>query len=457
MEFRRTVPLILALALVMQQIDSTAVATALPSIAADFQKSVLTLHAIITIYLLCAGVFLPVSGWIADRFGGRRVFCWAIGIFTFASLLCALSPSVDILIAARALQGMAGAMMMPTARLILVRSVRREELVPAMVMMSMPAVVGPVMGPLLGGFITSVASWHWIFWINLPIGAAAVTLTLLLVDKIPTQQRAPFDFPGFILSGVGIGATILGLASVARGFGPASILLVTGGLVFLGLYIGYARRNRNAILDLTLFRYATFRASLAGGSLFRISMGGLPFMLPLLMQQVFHYTPLQSGAITFVSAFGAFGMRAIAKRVLHRFGFRKVLLYNAVIGGGFIALCATFAPDSAPALMIVIILLGGFFRALQFTALNTLVFAQTIEAEMSHANSLAQMAQRIAQSMGVAVAAFLLQFFSGNAGGLTNQAFEITFVAIGLIAASSCVSFFSLPNTAGDELAGREK
>lgn len=439
----------------MQQVDSTAVATALPSIAADLGGSPVTLHSIISVYLLSAGVFLPVSGWAADRFGGRRVFCWAIGIFTLASLLCAMSQSVPMLVAARALQGMAGAMMVPTARLILVRSVRRDELVPAMVMMSMPAVVGPTMGPLLGGFITTVSSWHWIFWINLPIGMVAIALTLLLVEKVPTQDRASFDTIGFLLSGLAIGAIILGLDSATRDFSRFSLIQVAVGLVLLVFYIAHARRNRDAILDLTLFRYPTFRASLTGGSLFRIAMGALPFMLPLLMQEVFHYTPLQSGAITFVSAIGAFGMRAIAKYILGRFGFRRVLLCNAVIAGASIALFSTFTDQTAPAVMIVIILFGGFFRALQFTAVNSLAFAQTSEAEASHANALAQMAQRIAQSIGVAAAALLLRSFSGGEDALTDHAFEIAFLLVGLLAALSSVSFVRLPVGAGDELTGK--
>lgn len=439
----------------MQQIDATAVATALPSIAADLDRSVVNLHSIISIYLLAAGVFLPLSGWLADRFGGRLVFCAAIGLFTSASALCALSPNANVLIFARGLQGMAGAMMVPTARLILVRSVKREELVPAIVMMSMPAVIGPTTGPLLGGFITSVSSWHWIFWINLPIGIVAVTLTMLLVDKVPKQARPPFDVVGFLLSGAGIGSTILGLDSTAREFDAFSTVQVALGLALLGLYALHARRSSNAILDLRLFRHPTFRASLTGGSLFRVAMGALPFMLPLLMQVVFHYTPLQSGAITFASALGAFGMRAIAKYILRRFGFRSVLLCNAVVAGSSMALCALFDHDTAPALMIAIILFGGFFRALQFTALNTLVFAETSESEVSHANALAQMAQRIAQSIGVAVSAVLLRYFSEDAGSLTSGAFQASFILIGVIAALSSLSFIRLPRSAGDELAGR--
>ncbi|MCJ9673728.1 MFS transporter, partial [Neorhizobium sp. SHOUNA12B] len=344
-----------------------------------------------------------------------------------------------------------------TARLILVRSVPREELVSAMVLMSMPAVVGPAIGPLLGGFITGVSSWHWIFWINLPVGIVAIILTLALIDNIPPTERTSFDFPGFVFTGAGIGAVIFGFDSFARGMNSSALVLAVVGFSLLGLYIRHARNTPNAILDLKLFRYPTFRSSVTGGSLFRISMGALPFMLPLLMQEVFHYTPLQSGAITFVSTIGAFGMRTMTRRILRHFGFRNVLLWNALIASVSMALLATFTPATAPAIMVAIILLGGFFRALQFTSLNTLTFAETEDSEMSHATSLSQMAQRIAQSTGVAMSAMLLHYFSGGSGTLTNFAFAMSFVIIAIISASSCFSFFRLSETAGDVLSGRNK
>ncbi|WP_162894934.1 DHA2 family efflux MFS transporter permease subunit [Rhizobium terrae] len=457
METRKTVPLIVASALIMQQIDSTAIATALPSIADALGEPPVVLHSAITIYLLAAGVFLPISGWLADRFGARLLFCSAIGIFTFASLLCAASTTLPMLIAARALQGFGGALMLPTARLILVRSVPREDLISAMVLTSMPAVVGPAIGPLFGGFITGISSWRWIFWINLPVGIIAIILTLALIDKVPVAERKSFDVLGFILTGIGIGATIFGLDAFARDMNGGSIALACAGLAILGLYVLHARRKTDPILDLRLFRHPTFRASLSGGTLFRISIGALPFMLPLLMQEVFRYTPLQSGAITFVSAIGAFGMRTITKRILHRFGFRRILFWNALVASFSMGLCGIFTPQTAMAVMIGIILLGGFFRALQFTSLNTLGFAEVSDAEMSHATSLSQMGQRIAQSIGVAFAALLLQYFSGGSQTLTNHAFTMSFAIIAAVSASSCFTFLRLPETAGDVLAGRRR
>lgn len=456
LETRKTVPLIVASALIMQQIDSTAIATALPSIANALGEPAVALHSTITVYLLSLGVFLPVSGWFADRFGARLVFCSAIALFTFASLLCAASTNLTMLIASRALQGFGGALMLPTARLILVRSVPREELVSAMVLMSMPAVVGPAIGPLFGGFIISISSWRWIFWINLPVGIIAIVLTLMLIGKIPVVARPSFDFTGFVLTGIGIGALIFGFDAFAREMNANGLLLAFAGLASLGLYALHARRSANPILDLRLFRHPTFRASLGGGSLFRVSMGALPFMLPLLMQEVFGYTPLQSGAITFVSTIGAFGMRTITKRILRRFGFRRVLFWNALIASFSMGLCALFTPDTAPIVMVFVILLGGFFRALQFTSLNTIAFAETDDSEMSHATSLSQMAQRIAQSVGVAVSAILLQYYSGGSETLTNFAFAMAFIIVALISASSCLSFFRLPQNAGDVLAGRK-
>ncbi|MDE1993532.1 MAG: DHA2 family efflux MFS transporter permease subunit [Rhizobiaceae bacterium] len=439
----------------MQQIDSTAVTTALPSIADALQVSTLSLHSSITVYLLALGIFLPISGWLADRVGAQQLFACAIGIFTLASLLCAAASNLPTLVIARLVQGFGGALMLPTARLIIVRSVPRAELVSAMLLMSMPTAIGPTIGPLVGGFIVSISSWRWIFWINLPFGIAGIVLTLLFIEPVPPGESKPFDTIGFILSGCGIGAVIFGFDLFSDGKGLSTLLLSIVGTVVLVAYVFYARRHRHAILDLTLFRYPTFRSSLLGGTLFRMGFGAIPFMLPLLMQQIFGYTPLQSGTITFVSAIGAFGMRTMAKRILRRFGFRTVLCWNAVIASASIALCAFFTPQTAPALIMVVILLGGVFRALQFSSVNTLAFADVDPSEMSHATTLSQMAQRLAQSMGVAGAAALLRLCSGQSDTLTAKAFSTSFLVVGFFSALSFFSFTMIPKTAGDVLAGR--
>jgi len=452
-EKRKSVPLIVASAIIMQQIDSTALATALPSMAESFGVPALSLHSAITIYLLSLGVFLPISGWVADRFGARIVFSVAIGIFTVASLLCAASTSLTGLILARILQGFGGALMLPVGRLILVRSVSPAELVSAMILMGLPAVIGP----LLGGFITTVASWRWIFWINLPVGLLGIVLTTLFIDPVPPSDPKPFDWLGFLLTGIGIGALIFSLDTMARGGGGETLWLAAAGAASLGLYMLHARRVPHPILDLRLFRLPAFRSSMLGGSLFRIGFGALPFMLPLLMQEVFGYTPLESGAITFVSAVGAFGMRTVARRILHRFGFRRVLIWNALIASASMALCAGFTVGVAPYVMMIVIFTGGVFRALQFTSINTLAFAEPSAPEMSHATALSQMAQRISQSIGVAFAATLLHLFSAGAAHPTGHAFTLAFLVVALVSSLSCLSFLALPGTAGDVLAGRAR
>jgi hypothetical protein len=261
---------------------------------------------------------------------------------------------------------------------------------------------------------------------------------------------------GFLLSAFGIGAVIYGLDQFADGAGNMPLVLSFLGVASLIWYGKHASDRADPILDLRLFRHVTFRSSLLGGSLFRMGFSTLPFMLPLLMQEVFGYTPLQSGAITFVSAIGAFGMRTILKRILRRFGFRRVLSWNALIASCSIGLCATFAPGTAPAVMMAIILVGGFFRALQTTSINTLAFAEVGAAEMSHATSLSQMAQRISQSLGVAGAAALLRVCSGSSAAPTAKAFAISFIVVAVVASLSSVSFFTLSRGAGDALADRD-
>jgi EmrB/QacA subfamily drug resistance transporter len=452
---KTVVPLIVASALIMQQIDSTSISTALPSMAAGLDTPLLSLHHAITVYFLAQAAFLPISGWLADRFGAKQVFCCAILLFTLASLLCATSTSLPMLIGARLLQGFGGALMLPTGRLILVRSVSREELVSAMILMSLPVVIGPTIGPLVGGLILTMGSWRWIFLINLPFGMAAIAATWFFIDKIPVGERHPFDMIGFVLSGFGIGALIFGLDLFAEQGSGAALSLAVLGMAAMAVYILHSRRNKDAILDLRLFRYATFRSSLLGGSMFRMCFSTVPFLLPLLMQTVFGYTPLQSGSITFISAIGAFGMRTMIKKILDRYGFRNVLLWNTLICGISFALYATFTDATAPAVMMFVIFIGGVFRALQATCINTLAFAEVATEEMSHATSLSQMAQRVSQSLGIASAAILLRHASGASETLTIHDFVVTFLVIATVSTTSWISFFLLPKTAGDTLTSR--
>lgn len=457
MQTPRRIPLIIAAALIMQQIDSTALATAIPSMARQFDASPVGMHSVITSYLLSLGIFLPMSGWAADRFGARNVFCGAMLLFTVASLLCGTATSLPELVAFRVLQGFGAALMLPVGRLILVRSVPRSELVSAMIWMSLPAVVGPAAGPLLGGFLTTTLSWHWIFWINLPIGLLAILLTLRFIPDVAGPVQRVFDHRGFILAGLCIAASMLALDLAPTSPPAQTVVLAAIGAAFLVAYVRHARGAADPILDLRLFRHPTFRASVTGGSVFRAGFGAVPFLLPLLMQQVFGYSAFESGAITFVSAIGAFGMRTVARRILKALGFRTVLVWNAIIAGAVTGLCATFSLGAPLGVMLAVILIGGVFRALQITSVNTVAFADVTPEETSHATTMSQMAQRLSQGVGVAFAALMLHLFSRGQTAPDAYAFAMTFIVVGVISALSFISFLRLPDDAGDAMAGRDR
>ena len=457
--YDRVVPLIVAVALFMENMDSTVIATSLPAIAQAVGTNPLALKLAVTSYLLALAIFIPASGWMADRFGARNVFRLAIVVFVVGSIGCALSGSLAQFVVARIIQGAGGAMMTPVGRLILVRSIDKKLLVNAMALVTIPALIGPICGPPLGGFITTYASWHWIFIINVPIGLIGIAMATRYIPVIQAEPPAPFDFVGFVLSGLGIGGLAFGLSVMGLALLPAGLVaaLIGVGAVSAAAYVLHARYKAAPILDLRLFKFATFRASIFGGFMFRLGIGALPFLLPLLLQIGFNLTPFQSGLITFTGALGSIFMKAAVATVLKRFGYRPVLLYNSLISAAFLAACASFQPGMPFAAMVAILLAGGFFRSLEFTAVNTIAYAEIEPPLMSRATAIVSVAQQLALSTGVAVGALVVEITMrlNGAPSMTAADFPPAFLVVGALSAAASLVFLRLPPDAGAELAGR--
>ena len=388
------------------------------------------------------------------------MFRLAIGVFVLGSIGCALSHSLEEFVAARIFQGIGGAMMTPVGRLIVVRAIDKEALLNAMSLLTIPALIGPICGPPLGGFITTYASWHWIFLINVPIGIVGMALASRFIANIRVERPDPFDFIGFLLSGCAIAGLAFGLSAMGLEFLPTSVvasLLAVGAVSAVG-YLIHAGRTPAPILDLNLFRLPTFRASIFGGFLFRLGIGALPFLLPLLLQVGFHLTPFESGLITFTTALGSMFMKAAVASVLHRFGYRNVLIYNALISSAFLMACASFVQGMPFAAMIAILLSGGFFRSLQFTSINTIAYAEIEPAKMSRATAMVAAAQQLSLSTGVAVGALVveltLRLRHSTSMGIND--FPPAFLFVRLLSASAVFIFMRLPHDAGAELSGRK-
>ena len=456
---RVLVPLVVACAMFMQNLDSTVIATALPTIARSLNESPLRLNVAITCYLLSLAVFIPISGWTADRFGARRVFTLAIVVFTLGSIACGISNSLSALVGARILQGMGGALMVPVGRLVLLRTVPKSDLVRAMSFVSVPALIGPVMGPPVGGLIVTYASWRWIFFINIPIGVLGIVLVNRLVGDLKETGRRPFDLSGFALTGIGLASLAFGFENVGRGALPNIVvmgLLAVGG-VCLGFYVRHAGRVSHPIIDLTLLKIPTYAMASIGGFLFRMGLGALPFLLPLLLQVGFGLSPLNSGMLTFASAAGAMLMKTSAVRVLRTLGFRIVLVGDALISAAFLFGYSLFRPSTPHLVIFFALLAGGFFRSLQMTSINTLSYADVPAALLSRATSLTSMAQQLSQTAGVATAALLLHTVLTLRGGtaLTAVDFYPVFVGIAIISLLSVPFFLKMSPDAGAEVSGR--
>ncbi len=449
--------LIVASALFMENIDSTVIATSLPAIAADLGTDPIKLKLALTAYLISLATFIPVSGWAADRFGARTVFRAAIVVFIAGSVACSLSTSLTEFVLARILQGAGGAMMVPVGRLVILRTTPKPELLSALAWLTVPALLGPLMGPPLGGFITTYSDWRWIFWINVPVGIVGLVLVSIFIDKVPAPAPPPLDGIGFVLSGIGLSGLVFGLSVLGQNMLPLPVALamVAAGAVAIGLYLIRARRLSHPLLDLTLMRLPTFNAAMTGGLLFRIGVGAVPFLLPLSLQLGLGMTPFEAGSLTLFSAAGALLMKATAKPIVARFGFRRVLVVNGVISAAFLGSMALFSLEIGAALIVGVLLFGGFFRSLQFTCLNAMAYADVDEARMSRATSLYSVGQQISLACGVAVAGAILEFqrYGRETAALFPGDFLVAFLVVASVSVTSVLIFARLPADAGAALA----
>ncbi len=438
----RLIAAIVASALFMQNLDGSAVATALPSMARDLQVEPARLGAAITAYLVSLTVFIPLSGWVADRFGAKRVFMVAIVVFTAASALCAAAGSLPALVAARVLQGFGGAMMVPVARLLLLRQVRKDEMLSAMAWLTMPAMLGPVSGPPLGGLLTDAFGWHAVFLINLPVGALGFALVAWKIPRIPPRDPGPPDLGGLALVGLALALLMFGLETLGRGVVPWPLpeAATAAGLLVGWAAVRHCRRAARPALDLSLLRVATFRQGALAGSLFRIGAGATPFLVPLLLQLGFNKSASEAGLVSFATALGAFAMKPLARPVLRRFGFRRALVGNALLSAAGVAALAGLSPFWPLAAIFAVLALGGLFRSLQFSALNALAFADLPAERLSAGTSLFGTVQQLAPALGVVLATAVLDASAALAGRpeLGGGDFAAAFlVAAAMIAASA--------------------
>jgi len=450
-------PLIVACAMFMESVDGNIIVTALPSMARDFGSDPVALKVAITSYVVGLGVFIPICGWLADRFGARTVFRTAIGIFIAGSIMCAVARSLPVFTVARFLQGIGGAMMVPVGRIIIFRAVPKSEFVRAMNYLSLPALFAPAAAPLLGGFLTTYLHWRLIFFVNVPVGILGIYLTNRHIVNTHEPHPGPLDWFGFMLSASGASLLLLGLSLIGSELvsdRAAYEMCVTGALL-LSFYVLYAQRAQRPLLDLRLLGAPTFRASVLGGSMFRIGLGAVPFLLPLALQEGLGMSAFQSGAITCASAFGSMFMRSLTSSVLRRFGFRTVLIYNAVFSSIAIAAYGAFFPGTPIWAMWLVVLLGGFFPALQFTALNSMIYAEIASRDVGRATSLGSVVQQMSLGLGVTVGGIVLQIaraLHGHTHAMWSD-FWPSFVVVGLFSLGSIPITRKLSPNAGDEIA----
>jgi EmrB/QacA subfamily drug resistance transporter len=445
----------------MENLDATIVNTAVPAMSVALQVAPLSLKGVLTSYTLSLAVFIPISGWMADRFGTKRVFATAVAIFSIGSLACGLALDVPMLVASRVLQGIGGAMMTPVGRIALVRSFPRSELMTVMQFVVIPALIGPLLGPVTGGVIVHWLPWRTIFLLNLPFGVIGLWLVRCYMPDFRDPATPPLDRVGFVLFGAGIGL----LSYVLEVFGEHGlsivpiVLLTLLSIVLLAAYGWHARRIKTPLLRLDLLRVRTFRVSVLGGFITRLGFGGMPFLLPLLYQLGMGFPAWKAGLLTMPQALAAMGMKVVGRKLLARFGHRTVLIANTIGVGVAISLFTSIGPETPFWWIIPISFVMGFLSSLQFTSMNTLVYADVDDREASQAGSIASTAQQMSLSFGVALAALVVAWFLGGTdqavAAETVPALHKAFFTMGALTVVSSLVFATLRSTDGNNVSNR--
>ncbi len=460
-DIRRYLPWLVAVALFMENLDATIVNTAVPTMSASLGVAPLSLKAVLTSYTLSLAVFIPISGWAADRFGTLKVFRWAVSLFLLGSLLCGLAFNIHFLVTARIIQGIGGAMMTPVGRLALLRTFPRSELLRTMNYVIIPAMIGPLLGPFTGGLIVHFFPWRVIFFLNVPLALVGLWMIGRYMPDYRDESAPRLDRVGFVLFGSGIALLSYVLEVFGEhtlGYGPMAFLLVLA-LVLLGAYGWHERHTALPVLELALFRIRTFRLSVVGGFVTRIGFGGMPFLLPLLYQIGLGYPAWQAGLLTMPQAAAAMGMKIISRPVLARFGHRTILIGNTVLLGLTMMMFTQIDPGAPYWHILLLSLAQGFFASLQFTSMNSLVYADVSDRDASKASSISSTAQQLSLSFGVAIGSLLAGWFLGHVdqtnAAETVPALHKAFFTMGAITVVSSLTFWGLDPNDGNNVSNR--
>lgn len=456
--------LLVAGAFFMEFIDGTVIATALPDMAKSFGVQAVDLNIGISAYLITLAVLIPASGWIADRFGARKVFSLALVIFTLASILCGLATSLEGFVAMRILQGVGGALMVPVGRLAVLRTTPKHQLITAIATLTWPALVAPIIGPPLGGFITSYANWRWIFFINVPLGLLAITLALRFIPDIHDDERRPFDTPGFIATSVAMVSLVYAMELLGSQQ-PQGWL--TAGLLTLGIitFLFALRHFRHAawpMIRLDALRVPTFRVTMFGGSLFRASISAVPFLLPLMFQVGFGMNAFHAGSLVLAVFVGNLTIKPATTPLIRWLGFKKLLLINGALNVLALLACALITPQTPVWVILLVLYLGGVFRSIQFTGVSTLAFADVPAQQMSYANTLFSTATQLAVGLGISLAAIGIRIGDKVSEWLALDnipgiSFRLAFIAIAIICLTGMVDTLRLTRDAGSAVSNKNK